>query len=106
MVNDPLRVADLPPYVFCLSCQVLIGEVSVVGRTEPLSFEKLCPVLGLYRVPTWEGALETAKKLVSFGGNGHTSCLYTGSTNETRIAAFQNLMETVRILINSPASQG
>jgi len=107
VVGQPAaKLAELFGFKVPSTTKVLIGEASVVGRTEPLSFEKLCPVLGLYCVPTWEAALETAKKLVSFGGNGHTSCLYTGSTNEVRIAAFQNLMETVRILINSPASQG
>lgn len=41
-----------------------------------------------------------------FGGHGHTSCLYTRPTNKDHIREFREAMETVRILINSPASQG
>lgn len=29
-----------------LNTKVLIGEASIIGREEPMSFEKLCPVLG------------------------------------------------------------
>lgn len=32
---------EVPP-----STKVLIGEASIIGREEPMSFEKLCPVLG------------------------------------------------------------
>jgi acetaldehyde dehydrogenase/alcohol dehydrogenase len=85
---------------------VLVGEATEVGRNEPLSYEKLCPVLGMYRVKDWEAAVKTARSLVTFGGAGHTSVLYTRDTNKAHIADFQNAMETVRILINSPASQG
>lgn len=28
------------------STKVLIGEASIIGKAEPLSYEKLCPVLG------------------------------------------------------------
>jgi len=32
---------EVPP-----STKVLVGEASVIGKAEPMSFEKLCPVLG------------------------------------------------------------
>jgi acetaldehyde dehydrogenase/alcohol dehydrogenase len=44
--------------------------------------------------------------LVEFGGHGHTSCLYTSPLNVVHIQEFETEMETVRILVNSPASQG
>jgi acetaldehyde dehydrogenase / alcohol dehydrogenase len=86
--------------------QVLVGAAAVIGKEEPLSYEKLCPVLGLYRAKTWDAALDMAHKLVNFGGAGHTSCLYTSVTSKERISQFQKKIDTVRILINSPASQG
>lgn len=61
---------------------------------------------GLYRAKDWEDALDMARQLVEFGGHGHTSCLYTNQINKAHISEFQKSMETVRILINSPASQG
>jgi acetaldehyde dehydrogenase/alcohol dehydrogenase len=50
--------------------------------------------------------VDKARALVEFGGHGHTSCLYTRPTNAGHIKEFRDAMETVRILINSPASQG
>lgn len=38
---------EVPP-----STKVLIGEATVIGREEPMSFEKLCPVLGEYHLPS------------------------------------------------------
>jgi acetaldehyde dehydrogenase/alcohol dehydrogenase len=138
---------EVPP-----STKVLIGEAAVIGREEPMSFEKLCPVLGelrtaahtpivdgcstlswwytcsncvaqlvaeqqllacalvlsagLYKAKDWTDAVGMARTLVEFGGHGHTSCLYTRPTNKEHIKEFRGAMETVRILINSPASQG
>ncbi len=61
---------------------------------------------GLYKAKDWADAVDKAKTLVEFGGHGHTSCLYTRPTNKQHIKEFRSAMETVRILINSPASQG
>lgn len=61
---------------------------------------------GLYKAKDWTDAVDKARTLVEFGGHGHTSCLYTRPTNKEHIQEFRDAMETVRILINSPASQG
>jgi len=61
---------------------------------------------GLYKAKDWTDAVDKARTLVEFGGHGHTSCLYTRPTNKEHIKEFREAMETVRILINSPASQG
>lgn len=61
---------------------------------------------GLYKAKDWSDAIDKARRLVEFGGHGHTSCLYTGIGNKQHVNDFQDAMETVRILINSPASQG
>ncbi|WIA31174.1 hypothetical protein OEZ86_001181 [Tetradesmus obliquus] len=89
-----------------VTTKVLVGEASHIGHGEPMSYEKLCPVLGMYKADDWTDAVKKAKSLVEFGGHGHTSCLYTSPQNKEHINDFQQAMETVRILINSPASQG
>jgi acetaldehyde dehydrogenase / alcohol dehydrogenase len=86
--------------------RVLIGEVNEIGDSEPLSSEKLCPVLAMYKARSFEHATELAEALLEYGGKGHTSVLYTNPLNYTRIQHFQEHMQTVRILINTPASQG
>lgn len=86
--------------------RVLIGEVSEVGPAEPFSYEKLCPVLALYRAPQFHKGVEIAAQVVNFGGRGHTSVLYTDPRNHDDIAYFKYRMQTARVLINTPSSQG
>ena len=47
-----------------------------------------------------------AFELVSKGGAGHTSVLYTDARTSERIDHYAELMPSCRVLINSPSSQG
>lgn len=104
--QSPAKIAQLAGFSVPEEARVLIGEVSQVGAGEPFSFEKLSPVLGLYRVGDFAEALEKAARLVEFGGLGHTSVLYTDLANEDRVTAFRERIKTGRILLNMPSSQG
>ncbi len=92
---------NIPP-----DTKLLIGEASKIGPEEPFSFEKLSPILALYRAPDFLAAVEQAKQLVNFAGRGHTSVLYTNPDNRDRIAHFEGEVATARVLINTPSSQG
>jgi len=100
------QIAALAGITVPEGAKVLIGEVSVVGTEEPFSFEKLAPVLGFYRAQDFSAAVETAAALIQFGGKGHTSVLYTDPANRDDIAYFENALQTSRVLINTPSSQG
>ncbi|MGY4589700.1 acetaldehyde dehydrogenase / alcohol dehydrogenase [Thermostichus sp. MS-CIW-40] len=86
--------------------KLLIGEVEKVGPEEPFSYEKLAPILALYRANDFHSAVDVAVQLVNFGGRGHTSVLYTDPANRDDIAYFENALQTARVLINTPSSQG
>lgn len=88
------------------SSRVIICEIDRIGTTEPLSYEKLCPILSMYKATSIEEAIAMAGNLVEFGGPGHTSVLYTKHDNVKNIKLFTEHMKTVRVLINTPASQG
>lgn len=90
----------------CTTPKVLMAEVSEVGGEEPFSHEKLSPVLALYRAPNFFDAVAIAQKLVVFGGWGHTSVIYTDPRNRDDIAYFENHVQTSRVLVNTPSSQG
>lgn len=100
------KIAEMAGIKVSPETKVLIGEASVVGKDEPFSAEKLSPVLALYKADDFESAAKLAKDLVTFGGNGHTSVLYTNPCNEDRIKYFGHLLHTGRVMINCPASQG
>ncbi|MCI6287108.1 MAG: aldehyde dehydrogenase family protein, partial [Lentisphaeria bacterium] len=72
--------------------KVLIAEVSGVGPEVPFSREKLSPTLAMYKAATYEDAIENAKKLLNYGGLGHTAVLYTNTQNEERIREFGHVM--------------
>ena len=86
--------------------KVLIAECDEVGVDEPLSAEKLSPILAFYRVADYSEAVDRAAALVAFGGLGHTSSLYTDAGNRDRVELFGHAMKTGRVLVNSPSSQG
>ncbi len=86
--------------------KVLIAETDGVGPDYPFSREKLSPVLALYKAKNYEAAVENAKKLLEYGGLGHTSVLYTNSQNFDRAEYFGHMMMSSRTLVNMPSSQG
>ena len=99
-------IAEMAGLKVPAEAKVLIGEVDTVGPEEPFSWEKLSPVLALYKRRDFDAALDTARRLVEFAGLGHTSVLYTNPENADRIKRFGETMKSGRTLINMPASQG
>ena len=101
------KIAEMAGINVPESAKVLIGEVESVELEEPFSHEKLSPILAMYKVKSYEEALEKAGRLIELGGMGHTSILYTDQLkSRDRILEFGEKMKTARTLINMPASQG
>ena len=99
-------IAEMAGIKVAPETKVLIAEVSKVGKEEPFSAEKLSPVLAMYKANDFEAATKRAEELVAFGGNGHTSVLYTNPANDERIKTFGHRLRTGRVMINCPSSQG
>ncbi|QLE85494.1 bifunctional acetaldehyde-CoA/alcohol dehydrogenase [Shewanella sp. Scap07] len=100
-------IAAMADIVVPSSTKVLIGEADDISEAEAFAHEKLSPLLAMYRAQDFEQALDKAEALVTLGGIGHTSGLYTDQDTQTeRVKTFGFRMKTARILINTPASQG
>ncbi len=107
IVGQPAyKIAALAGVKVPQETKVLIGEVSKIGPEEEFSYEKLSPVLAMYKAKSFEDAVSDAAELIHFAGRGHTSVLYTAEHNQDRIAHFSDQLDTGRILINTPAAQG
>ncbi len=105
--KSAITIAKMAGLTVPLYTKVLIGEVSSVGIEEPFAHEKLSPTLAMYRAKDFEDALNKAEALVTMGGIGHTSALYTDQDLQSeRIEKFGQRMKTARILVNTPSSQG
>lgn len=101
------KIAAMAGFEAPTGTKVLIAEVDAIDETEPFAYEKLSPLLAMYKAKNFDEACDKAEALVAFGGVGHTSVLYTDQDLQPeRIATYGAKMKTSRILINSPASHG
>jgi len=81
---------------------VLAAEAEEVGPQEPMSHEKLSPVLGVYRSPDFKSAVALAKELTEYDGIGHTAGIYTSIPS--RVDEYGLQVPAGRILHNVPTS--
>ena len=99
-------IAQVAGFTVPENTRVLIGEVEAIDRSEPFAYEKLSPILAMYHAADFHQAVDKAEELVLFGGHGHTSSLFTAPQNQDHIRYFESKIETSRVLINTPSSQG
>jgi len=83
---------------------VLLAECTRVGKIEPLSVEKLSPILAFYQVDGWLEGCHRCIELLNFGGVGHTMSIH--SSDQEIIMKFAMEKPAFRIIANSPSSLG
>lgn len=86
------------------STKILIARMFGVGRSYPLSAEKLCPVLAFYIEEDWQKACERCIEILQYGGLGHSLAIHSNDRNI--IMEFAMKKPVFRILVNTPSSQG
>ncbi|HET7441695.1 MAG TPA: bifunctional acetaldehyde-CoA/alcohol dehydrogenase [Terriglobales bacterium] len=84
--------------------KLLIAPIQGVGREHPLSVEKLCPLLTVYRAKSTDEALKICVDVNHAGGLGHTAVIF--SHNDEIIQKFGEAINAGRIIVNSPGSIG
>jgi acetaldehyde dehydrogenase (acetylating) len=86
--------------------RVLIAplEPEQVGREFPLSAEKLSPILAFYAVPNFAAGIAQCRRLLEFGGLGHTCSIH--SQNRAAILEFGAAMPAFRVVVNSASVHG
>jgi len=90
---------DVPP-----ATKLLIVELRAVGKSDPLSREKLCPVLGWFVEDGWERCCHRAIEILHYGGVGHTLGIH--SQDPLVIQRFFEEKPAFRIVVNSNTSIG
>ncbi|GAA1911815.1 bifunctional acetaldehyde-CoA/alcohol dehydrogenase [Streptomyces sodiiphilus] len=83
---------------------VLIAECSEVGPAEPLTREKLSPVLAVLRARDTGHGVRLAEQMVEFDGLGHSAVIHT--EDEALTEEFGKRVKAVRIIVNAPSSLG
>ncbi len=99
-------IADLISLKLNKNKKLLIAERNAISENDPFAYEKLAPILTLYKAKNFKEAVNMAEQLISLGGQGHTSVLYTSENSEEKTNYFANKIKTCRLLINTPSSHG
>jgi acetaldehyde dehydrogenase (acetylating) len=99
-----LKLAAMAGLSVPIDTRVLMAELTGVGHSQPLSGEKLSPVLAFYVVDGWAAGLDKCVEILEFGGMGHSAALH--SQDEQVIEAFVLRQPAHRILINTVAAVG
>ncbi|VTS12277.1 bifunctional acetaldehyde-CoA/alcohol dehydrogenase [Streptococcus pseudoporcinus] len=83
---------------------ILAAECAEVGIKEPLTREKLSPVIAVLKSDSTEDGLKKARQMVEFNGLGHSAAIHT--KDEELAKRFGTEMKAMRIIWNSPSTFG
>ena len=102
--KQPQEIARLAGFAIPPDAKLMIVELQRVGREDPLSREKLCPVLGFFVEDGWERCCHRAIELLNYGGLGHSLGIH--SRDPYVIDRFFEEKPAFRIIVNSNVAIG
>lgn len=83
---------------------IIIVECKEVGPNEPLTREKLSPVLAMLKAESVEDGFDKAEAMVMFNGIGHSAAIHTANADLAK--RFGERIKACRIIWNSPSTFG
>ena len=83
---------------------IIIAECKEVGINEPLTREKLSPVLAMLKAESVDDGVNKAEAMVMFNGVGHSATIHT--SNEALAKRFGERLKACRMIWNSPSTFG
>src|SRR5699024_6029325 len=83
---------------------ILAAEVSEVGPNEPLTREKLSPVIAILKSEDQADGLKKACQMVEFNGLGHSAAIHTN--DKDLVKEFGRQVKAIRVISNSPSTFG
>lgn len=101
---SPTWIAEQAGFTVPPETSILLAEVASVGRQEPLTREKLCPVIAVLRADDPEHGIALAEQMVELDGLGHSAAIHTD--DDALAVEFGRRVKAVRIIRDSPSSLG
>lgn len=98
------HIAELAGFEVPLNTNILLVECKSVGKEEPLTREKLSPVLAILKSNDEVHGVALAKNMVELDGLGHSAVIHT--QNDELKKTFGLALKAIRIIVNSPATFG
>ena len=97
-------IADMAGLRIPEGTRVLVSRQTEVGKKNPYSREKLCPVLAFYVEENWEKACQRSIAILQNEGAGHTMTIHSQDPNVIREFALKKPVS--RLLVNTPGALG
>ena len=98
------KIAEMAGITIPEGTRVLLSVQTTVGKDNPYSREKLCPILAFYVEENWEKACERSIQILNNEGVGHTMTMHTRNKDVVRQFALKKPVS--RLLVNTPGSLG
>lgn len=102
--KSPVWIAEQAGFEVPEDTSIILAEISEVGPSEPLSREKLSPVLAVLRAKDAEEGIRLSEQMVEFDGLGHSGAIH--SDDQDIIREFGKRVKAVRIITNAPSALG
>ncbi|GJH43388.1 aldehyde-alcohol dehydrogenase [Pasteurella canis] len=83
---------------------ILAAECKEVGEKEPLTREKLSPVLAILKSTSTEQGFALSEAMVNFHGLGHSAAIHTKNADIAK--AYGERVKAIRVIWNSPSTFG
>ncbi|MFD8951081.1 bifunctional acetaldehyde-CoA/alcohol dehydrogenase [Streptomyces xanthophaeus] len=102
--RSPQWIAEQAGFTVPEGASLLLAECSEVGEGEPLTREKLSPVLAALKASGTGHGLELSAAMVEFHGLGHSAAVH--AEDEALVEEFGRRVRAVRVIANAPSTFG
>ena len=102
--KSPVWIAEQSGLTIPADTSIIGVECTEVGPKEPISREKLSPVLAFFKVEGEKEGFQKALEMVSFNGLGHSAAIHCKS--QEMADRYGELVPAMRIIWNSPSTFG
>ncbi|MFB8080826.1 bifunctional acetaldehyde-CoA/alcohol dehydrogenase [Streptomyces sp. NPDC056013] len=102
--RSPRWIAEQAGFEVPENTSILLAECAEVGEGEPLTREKLSPVLAALKADSTEHGLELSARMVEFHGLGHSAAIHT--EDEELAEEFGRRVKAIRVIVNAPSTFG
>lgn len=102
--KDATWIAAQAGFTIPEDTQMIVVECKEIGVNEPMTREKLSPVLAMEKANSTDEGIQLACDSVEFNGLGHSAAIHTTDHNIT--VEFGKRVKAIRIIENAPSTFG
>ena len=102
--KDATWIAEQAGFKVPEDTQIICAECKEVGPNEPLTREKLSPVLAVLKATSTEDGIAKSAAMVEFNGLGHSAAIHT--QNHDISVEFGLKCKAIRVIENAPSTFG